>query len=815
MVSQLFIRLDAATWEKCKQNLVMTLGQLPQEILEEAAKDDSFTANLDRVWLALQVYLQMKTWFSENQKDNSDMQVAYFSMEFGLDVGLPIYSGGLGILAGDHLKSVSDLGIPLVGVGLLYQQGYFQQYLNSDGWQMERYEVNDWYSMPVTRQNDENGKPLTISVSLAGENLSAHIWKVIVGRISLYLLDTNIPENPQHLRKVTAQLYGGDSDNRIRQEILLGIGGVRALDALGIKPTVFHMNEGHSAFLSLERARQLINHRNITFAEAREIVFASTVYTTHTPVPAGNEAFSHDMMQHYFAFFAEQLELTWEQFYDLGQSESNSDTFSLTILALKMAAHCNGVSELHGHVSRGMWKGLWPEMLEEEVPIRHVTNGIHTRSWLSNDMDELMSRYIGPQFIEEPQDQKLWDRIDRIPDLELWRVHQIRKERLMFFARKRLKHQLEQRGGSVTEIKEAEEVLNSEALTIGFARRFATYKRALLILSDVERIKKIITNSTRPVQFIFAGKAHPADDQGKEYIRQLIHFTSDPAIKRHFVFIEDYDINVARYMVQGVDIWLSTPRRPLEASGTSGMKAVANGAINVSTLDGWWAESYDPSVGWAIGSGETNGNSDGLDRIEAEALYNLLEQEIIPMYFNMDRTEIPRQWISLMKRSMKKLGGFFNTHRMVMDYCENFYVKAHNAGKRMKEDNVAKAREIANWRNGVTAKWEQVQIWSELSDVESEVKAGDNLPVKAKIGLNGLRCTDIAVEVLYGSLNVDGKIIDGKIIKLSCEGETDGNGTFSGEIPCVSGGRQGYAVRVRSDHPDLVHPFTPLLMKWE
>ncbi len=815
IAAQLFIRLDAETWEKCRQNLVKTLGQLPQDILEEAAEDDSFTANLDRVWLALKVYLKMKTWFSEKQTDNADMRAAYFSMEFGIDVGLPIYSGGLGILAGDHLKSASDLGIPLVGVGLLYQQGYFQQYLNSDGWQMERYETNDWYNMPVTRQNDDNGNPLTIHVDLAGEQLAAHIWKVIVGRISLYLLDTNIPDNPEHLRKITAQLYGGDSDNRIRQEILLGIGGVRALDALGIKPSVFHMNEGHSAFLSLERARRLIQQQGLSFNEAREIVWSSTVFTTHTPVPAGNEAFSHDVMKHYFVNFAEQLGLTWEQFYNIGQSKSNGDTFSLTILALKMAAHCNGVSELHGVVSRGMWKDLWHGLLENEVPIRHITNGIHTRSWLSNDMDNLMLRYIGPQFIEDPHNQKLWDRVDRIPDLELWRVHQIRKERLIFFSRKRLKKQLEQHGASVTEIKGAEEILNSEALTIGFARRFATYKRALLILSDPERFKKIISSTSRPVQFIFAGKAHPADNQGKELIRQLIHFTKDPVIRRHFVFIEDYDINIARYMVQGVDIWLSTPRVPLEASGTSGMKAVANGAINVSTLDGWWAESYDPSVGWAVGSGETNGNPDDLDRIEAEALYNLLEKEIIPTYFNMDRTEVPRQWLSMMKHSMKKLGGFFNTHRMVMDYCNKFYIPAHNAGKKMQSDNAAKARDVAAWRDGIKDKWGQVQIWSEQSGEESEIKTGDKLPARVKVGLNGLRCSDIAVELLYGSLDADGEIIDGKIMTLTCENKQDGNGIFSGEIPCVTGGRQGFAVRVRSDHPDLVHSFTPLLMKWE
>lgn len=813
--SELFIRLDAETWEVCRQNLVRTLGRIPQDLLESAAEDDSFTANLDRVWLALRVYLDSKTWFSEKQSDNADASIAYFSMEFGLDVGLPIYSGGLGILAGDHLKSVSDLGIPLTGVGLLYQKGYFQQYLNSDGWQMEKYSANDWYSMPVTLQRDENGNPITISVELINETVRAQIWKVTVGRTCLYLLDTNINENALHLRGITSQLYGGDKDNRMRQEILLGVGGFRALEAVGIKPTVYHMNEGHSAFLSLERARQLMANNGMNFAEAREIVWSSTVFTTHTPVPAGNESFPGDMMKRYFSKFVDQLGLKWEEFYNLGKETDKSSDFSLTVLALKMAAHCNGVSKLHGDVSRDMWKNIWPGMIKSDVPIGHVTNGIHTRTWLSNDLDNLLTRYIGPQFIEEPHKHELWNRVDRIPDLELWRTHQIRKERLIFFARKRLTEQLKRRGAGVSEVREAEEVLNSEALTIGFARRFATYKRALLIFSDLDRLKRIIANSERPVQFIFAGKAHPQDNQGKELIRKIIHYTADPAIRQHIVFIEDYDMNVARYMVQGVDVWLSTPRVPLEASGTSGMKAIANGALNVSTLDGWWAESYDPTLGWAIGSGETNGNPDELDRIEAEALYNLLEKEIIPTYFNLDRTDVPRDWIRMMKDSMKTLGSFFNTHRMVMEYCENFYMPAHNAGKKMGIENGSKAREIAQWHGWIDEKWNGVTIRSEYAEGDVNVESGDLLPIRALVGLNGLNPSDVVVEVIYGSLNVTDAITAGKRIELAFEHDQNGDAVYSGNINCKHGGRKGFAVRVRANHPDLVHSYTPLRLKWE
>ena len=813
--AQLFIRLDAETWEKCRQNLVMTLGNIPQKVLEEAAQDDSFTAYLDRVWRSLQNYLQMKTWFAEHRADNRDLRVAYFSMEFGMDVGLPIYSGGLGILAGDHLKSSSDLGVPLVGVGLLYQQGFFQQYLNSDGWQLEKNPINDWYNMPVAEQKDDAGNPLVVGVEFDGEPLKAHIWKVNVGRIALYLLDANIPENPPHLRQITAQLYAADRNLRLRQSILLGIGGVRALKVLGIRPTVYHMNEGHSAFLALERARILME-QGMSFKEAWEIVWSSTVFTTHTPVPAGNEVFALDLMRPLFHRYAEQLGLNWDQFLQLGMEPGNTSTFSMTVLALRMAAHCNGVSRLHGQVSRRMWQCLWPSLPVDEIPIGHITNGIHTRTWLSHDMDELFERYIGPQFIEEPHNHKLWERVDRIPDLELWRIHQIRKERLIFFARKRLIRQLQRRGVGFAEIKGAEEVLSSHALTIGFARRFAGYKRANLLLRDPDRFRRIILDSERPVQIIFAGKAHPADTEGKEIIRRIVHFASDPAIRNNFVFIEDYDMNVARYMVQGVDVWLSNPRRPLEASGTSGMKAAANGAITVSTLDGWWDEAYKPEIGWAIGSGETDANQEEQDRIESEALYNLLEHELIPHYYDLDRTEIPRAWIAMMKRSMKELGQVFNTHRMVMEYTDHYYIPAHLAHTAMDADNHKRARELAAWHGKIADRWQQVSLTcAEDAGGEHEIRAGQALPVRAKVNLNGLVPHDVAVEIYFGPLDPNGEITEGRTLRLEHRGESDGASIFEGSIPGVVSGRMGYSLRIRAHHPDLVHRKTPLWLTWE
>ncbi|MFH0765987.1 MAG: alpha-glucan family phosphorylase, partial [Calditrichota bacterium] len=672
---QLFIRLDAETWEQNRQNLVRMLGRMSPQKLEKIAQDSSFVANLDRVWLMLQSYLNMKTWCGEVHREETGFNIAYFSMEFGLDVSLPIYSGGLGILSGDHLKSSSDLGLPLVGIGLLYQQGYFQQTLNSNGWQEEHYPVNDWYNMPVTLQRDAEGRPLTIAVELAGETLQAHIWRVTIGRNPLFLLDSNISENPPHLRQITDQLYGGDREKRLRQEILLGIGGMRALRALNIKPSVYHMNEGHSAFLALERLRRMIVEDGAAFHEARELVWATNVFTTHTPVPAGNEVFDPALMKRYFMPLAGQLRLTWDEFLRLGQIEGETNSqFSLTVLALKLSAHCNGVSQLHGGTSRRMWSGLWPTLPEPEIPIGAITNGIHTRTWISHDLDETLERYIGPQFYEEPHNIELWDRVDRVPDVELWRIHQIRKERLIFFARKVLKRQLSRRGAGYAELKNAEEVLSSDALTIGFARRFAPYKRADMLIHDPDRLRRLLADSVRPVQFIIAGKAHPQDKEGKEIIRELVHFAGEPTVRHKFAFLEDYDMNVAKYMVQGVDVWLSTPRRPLEASGTSGMKAAANGALNVCTLDGWWAEAYTPEVGWAIGSGQTYEDTELQDKIEAEAYYDLLEKEVLPLFYDRDRTDLPRRWIAMMKESMKKIGGYFNTHRMVMEYCERYYI---------------------------------------------------------------------------------------------------------------------------------------------
>jgi len=813
---QLFIRLSPGLWEKSYQNPVLMLGSLPQEDLEEAARDDSFVANVKRVHQHLIGYLKAPGWFQEAHGKEEGCRVAYFSCEFGIDEGLPIYSGGLGVLSGDTLKSASDLGLPLVGVGLLYQKGYFRQILSLDGWQQELYPDNDWYNMPVTIERDGSGKGHRIEVDMAGEVVRARIWRVQIGRVPLYLLDTNVEENSPRAREITGTLYGGDREMRIRQEIMLGIGGVRALRALGISPTVYHMNEGHSAFLALERIRAHMADHGVSFAEAREHVLASNVFTTHTPVPAGNEQFSTELMRKYLSKMAEGIGLPWQEFLGLGQLASGkTPDFGLTVLALRSAAHANGVSRLHAETSRKMWKDLWPELPESEVPIHSITNGIHTRSWLSHEMGDLFTRYLGPRFLERPADHSVWERVETIPPVELWRTHEVRRERLVFFVRNRLKAQLTRQGAGASVVQAAEEVLNPEVLTIGFSRRFATYKRAGLLFLQPDRLVRLLDHAERPVQILFAGKAHPHDSPAKELIKSVIQFASDPRIRHRLVFLEDYDINVARYLVQGVDLWLNTPRRPQEASGTSGMKAAANGGLNVSILDGWWCEGYAPGAGWAIGSGEVYKSPEEQDQFECEVLYNLLENEIVPLFYERDKGGLPRGWIDMMKTSMRKLGATFNTARMVEEYTERFYLPAHRAGVGLSKDGFASAKKLSAWRSRVTAEWSRVSIRVDGAKPAGDLLVGSRVAVTVRASLGALSADDIAVEVCYGMLDTAGVVRNGEIVRAGHEGREGNEEIFRAEIPCRVSGRFGFAARIVPRNPDIVNPLTPLLLTWE
>jgi len=809
---QLFMRLDYDVWLASRQNPARTLGRVSQAKLEEIARDTSFLAAMDAVYARYQSYLQRERWYKGDGRD----AVAYFSMEYGLDVSLPIYSGGLGVLSGDHLKTVSDLGLPLVGVGLLYRQGYFQQYLNPDGFQQEFYPENDWYTMPVRLCRTEQGEPLKITVNIGADEVTAQLWEVRVGKTPLYLLDSNIEGNPAKHREITATLYSGDADMRIRQEILLGVGGIRALKALDLNPAVTHMNEGHSAFLGLERIRSLMQDKAMSFSEAHQAVWPTNVFTTHTPVPAGNERFPVELMSRYFKGFAEQLGLSWKDFLALGRENPDNDqeSYCMTVLALKLTAHANGVSKLHGQTSRRMWRNLWPGLPVEEVPIKSITNGVHPRTWISHNMIDLLDRYLGPQFHDDPANFGVWENMDRISDEELFRTHERRRERLVAFVRHRLRQQLQRRGFPEAEIQIAEDVLSPYTLTLSFARRFATYKRANLLLQDPDRLIRLLSDSERPIQLIFAGKAHPHDLKGKELIRELIHFTQDPQVRSQVVFLEDYDMTIARYLISGSDVWLNTPRRPLEASGTSGMKAAMNGVLNLSVLDGWWAEAYKPECGWAIGSGEEYADSALQDEIESKAVYNLLEREIIPLFYTRGRDGLPRQWIKRMKAAMSSVGRRMNSHRMLIEYFEEFYLPALQKAREFAADDFASARELSAYLQRLADSWGQVKVESLLVPQGVIFKVGDRIEVSARINLGGLSPQEVRAELYYGSVSSTGEIEDAGSMEMSPQSDGRSVVEYRGQIECAVTGRQGYTVRLLPKHPALVHPYVPGFLRW-
>jgi glycogen phosphorylase len=833
----LFRRLDADLWETSGHNPVLMLGRIDQEKLEAAARDDAFLAHLQRVLANLDSYLRDDTsWFKRLSRDGSDKPVvAYFSAEFGLTECLSIFAGGLGMLAGDHLKSASDLGVPLTGVGLLYQQGYFRQYLNQGGWQQESYENNDFHTLPINVVEGDDGQPLTIQVEFPGRAIFAQVWRAQVGRIPLYLLDTNISSNRRSEdRSITEQLYGGDRETRIQQEILLGIGGYRALEALGLKPTVYHMNEGHSAFLAVELIRHLIESRQLTFAEARELASASLVFTTHTPVEAGHDYFSPEQMDRYFGDYARQLGLSREDFLALGRTRPHDHgEFCMTVLALRLSSHSNGVSKLHGEVSRKMWAALWPGTPTDEIPIRHITNGVHFRSWTSEEMNQLYDRYLGPSWREEPANHDVWNRVDTIPAEVLWRTHERRRERLVAWARQRVRYQRIRRSASQSEIEAAEQVLDPEVLTIGFARRFATYKRATLILRDLPRLKRILTDVRCPVQLIFAGKAHPRDDAGKELIQQITRLSREPELGRRLVFIEDYDMAVARYLVQGVDVWLNTPLRPNEASGTSGMKAAANGVLNLSTLDGWWDEvwraresesatlewwrpsSRATAIGWAVGRGETYEDAGYQDQVEAEALFDVLERDVIPAFYDRGQDRIPRKWIEAMKASIAVVCPFVNTHRMVRDYTCQFYLEAHRLYRNLEADGAARARQLAAWAVRIRQSWPQVRVETVEQGPETTLPVGTEIRVQAQVRLGELSPRDVSVETYVGLVNPTGDIVEATSKPMEpVTQDSSGLWSFETTAPCGRSGMHGLTVRLRPKHPDLADAFLHGFMSW-
>lgn len=814
----LFRRLDSELWVKTNYNPVWLLGLLDQQTLEDAAKDAAFMANFKRVCDDFDAYMNAEdTWYRRRFGDFDKPFIAYFSMEFGLATCLQNYSGGLGVLAGDHMKSASDLGLPLVGVGVLYQEGYFQQYLNQDGYQQESYPLNDFANMPVRPVLEKDGKQMVITVPIADQTLHAWVWKVEIGRVNLYLMDANHPANPPELHNLTDRLYGGDRRTRIRQEILLGIGGVRMLNALGIPLEVVHLNEGHSALSALERTRLFMKeHPDLSFDEAVAILSTSSVYTIHTPVPAGLERFGYDLIDEHMPWLWQELGLSRSEFHELGREPMGGyDLFSLPVMALKLSSATNGVSQLHGEVSRSMWQWMFPEVPKPEVPVRAVTNGIHVMTWISGEMEQLLDRYLDPAWKTDVSNASLWQGVERIPDTELWRVHDRRRARLVAFARERLRQQLIKRNAPPNEIEAAEDVLNPEALTIGFARRFATYKRATLLFRDPERLKRIVSDPDRPVQFIFAGKAHPHDHPGKELIRDVVRFANMPEFRHAFVFLENYDMTVAHYLVQGVDIWLNTPRRPQEASGTSGMKVIYNGGLNLSILDGWWAEAYSPDVGWAIGSGEVYDLDEHelQDFVESQALYNLLESDVIPLYYERGRDDIPRRWVQRVKNSMSTLAHYFSTARMVEEYTEQFYIRSRQQYQHLIGENIQKGKSYGRWLARVQGAWQDVHV-KKVKVSDDNLIIGDPLKVEAWVELGELIPGDVQVQLFSGDLDTGGNLIDGEALEMVSDGKAGKLYKFSATLTYDTTGARGISVRVLPRHENLADPILTGLIRW-
>lgn len=816
---ELFIRIDRKLWVETQQNPRLLLGKVSQVRLEELARDDSFLAHMDRVASAMAEYCKHDHWFERNPQAPEDFLVAYMSAEFGLHESVKLYSGGLGVLAGDHLKAASDLALPLIGVGLLYREGYFSQYLNADGWQQERYPKNDFYNMPMEKVLRADGEPLVISVEYPGRNVKAWVWKINVGRVPLYVLDTDHEDNSAADRTITDKLYGGDHEARVRQEIMLGMGGVIALHEMGIHPSLYHMNEGHSAFMVLQRIKDVMRLEGLSFLESAEAVKAASVFTTHTPVPAGNDMFDPMLIQRYFTKYCQDVGISMDHLLSLGRErpEDANEKFCMTVLALKLAAGANGVSKLHGEVARDMWKNTWPEVPIDEVPITSITNGVHTRSWMSHEMGDLYTRYLGPGWMNNPDDQAIWERVDEIPDAELWRTHERRRERLVEFARRRLYTQYKARNASAQELRVCQEVLDPEALTIGFARRFATYKRGALILRDRERIKNIILNADRPVQFIIAGKAHPADNAGKQVIREIRHFAREADVRHSLIFIEDYDMNVARYMVQGVDCWLNTPRRPMEASGTSGMKAAINGALNISILDGWWCEAVHlGDNGWSIGQGESYVSPDEQDAVESEALYDILEQDIAPLFYDRPTADgLPRKWIARMKTAIRTCSPVFSTYRMVQEYTDRFYVPCSMRRWNMKADGRKRTVALAHWKEKIRGEWPRVHISDVVNSTTEGLSVGSKLPVSATVYLGNLTPDDVCVEVFSGPLDPDGVVRRGRASEMKFVLELEGGSArFDGEVDCTDTGQMAFAVRCLPSHPDLNQKHELALIRW-
>jgi len=808
---ELFRSINPELWENVYHNPVLFLLKVREEALNEAAGDRAFLGRYAKVMDDFDRYMRGETWFGLQPKKEGGHLIAYFSAEFGLHESYPIYSGGLGLLAGDHCKAASDLGLPFVGVGLLYKYGYFTQLINREGSQEEHYPYHNFREMPVTPMLDQNGRDVIISVELPGRNVRARVWRMNVGRCGIIFLDADLTANNPDDRALTAQLYGGNQDTRISQEILLGIGGVRALRAMGLQPTVWHINEGHAAFLLVERMREMIEERGMSVGPVMELLRADTLFTTHTPVPAGHDVFSAEMIDLYLGHFYARLGLSREQFYELGSDEVRSG-FNMTMLALRNAGFCNGVSRLHGQVTRAMFHHLYKDLPGEEVPVGHVTNGVHTLTWLAPGVRELFNRYLEKSWAARVSDPGCWKGVDRIPDQELWKMHCLHKEKALDFARRKLVEQRMRNRETMDRISEVDDYLQPEVLTIGFSRRFATYKRADLLFRDLDRLNKLVNDPGRPVQFVFAGKAHPADIPGHDLIKLINQVAKEERFRGKVVFLENYDINVSRYLLQGVDVWLNTPRRPYEASGTSGMKAAINGVLNCSVLDGWWPEAYNGENGFMVGTDWEFSDEETQDRYDFNALYTLLEEDVVPAYY--DREEgLPIQWIKWMKESIKSIAPYFSTERMVMEYAQKYYFPAMDRHTVFNADGYRVGSELHALKKFLLENWRHVKVLSVRTDGAKNIHPDEKMLLWVDVELGPVKPEQVRVEIAYGEVWEKGlRDIQTTALELQ-EGAEHGKMVYKGEISLPQG-MFGYTVRVRPHSPYFAGRFELPLVAW-
>ncbi len=816
---RLFQRIDMDLWEQSNKNPVKFLKHVSQEKLEDAAKDVTFLKEYDKIVEEFEDYMNSKnTWFSKNYPEEKGDLIAYFSAEYGLDQTIPIYSGGLGILSGDHLKSASDLGIPLVAVGLLYKDGYFNQKIDGEGQQQCEYNEIDLYDLPINPVKNEVGEDLIIYVKFPKRRLYLKVWSINVGRIKLYLLDSDIEKNNPEDRDVTLKLYGGNQEMRIRQEIVLGQAGVELLTKyLKLNPTVYHMNEGHSAFLTLEIIKNIIAEKQVSFEVAKDITSSKTVFTTHTPVPAGNDIFPLDLVERYFKDFWPRLGLSREEFLKLGMKpvKELENGFNMGILALKIAGKKNGVSKLHGAVSRELFGDVWPNIAANESPIGYVTNGIHTCSWLAPKMKELYNQYLMPYWQDSMYQDKVWEKINTIPDEKLWNVHNERKAKLLKLVKENTTERLRRSGYSYEDINEIVSKINPNALTIGFARRFATYKRATLIFKDLERITQILNNADRPVQLIFAGKAHPADKEGQDLIKFIHQVSMMPQFKGKIFLLENYNIAMSRYLISGVDVWLNNPRRPMEASGTSGQKASVNGVINFSVLDGWWAEGYNQKNGWTIGNNSEYDSYEAQDQADSQSLYRTLEEKIIPTYYNRENSNIPQKWIGFMKNSILSTGGKYSTARMLVDYTNQYYMPLAKLTKKYYLD-IDTVAEYNGWKKDLYRNWKDIKITQTDNFDNITIDAGNKIEVGCEVELPNIDIENIEVEVYYGKILENGIVENVSIIpmELTDSDEEQKKYYFTAKIELTTGGNYGYTFRVMPKNEMILEPANLDLVKW-